>query len=245
MKIGNSKPVGGSAAVAPTAARRVGDAASMPAVSRIADTANVMGIPEAEFTPKVRAAIMSLLAEVDRLRRDLEENRSRIAFLEKLADEDPLAPVANRRAFVSELSRMMSFADRYGTPSSLLFFDIDNMKTINDAFGHVAGDAVIRFVAETLVNNVRETDTVGRLGGDEFGVVLVNTAEPAAHEKGAQLGGAIEQGGFEWQGKPVPLSISFGAFSFAGGLDPSKILDEADRAMYAKKQADKKRTPRG
>lgn len=203
-----------------------------------------MGIPEAELTPKVRSAIMSLLAEVERLRREMEESRSRIAHLERMADEDPLVPVANRRAFVRELSRMMSFSERYGAPSSLLFFDIDNMKTINDAFGHAAGDAAIRFVADTLMQNVRESDTVGRLGGDEFGVVLVNTAEPAAHEKGAQLAGAIEQGGFAWQAKPVPLGVSFGAFSFAGGVDASKALDEADRAMYAKKLADKSRPSR-
>lgn len=243
MKVGTPKSVGGPSVASPIAARRV-DAPSAPAVSRVPDTASVMGIPESEFTPKVRAAILNLLAEVDRLRRDLEENRSRIAYLEKLADEDPLAPVANRRAFVRELSRMMSFADRYGTPSSLLFFDIDNMKIINDGFGHAAGDAAIRFVAETLIANIRESDTVGRLGGDEFGVILVNTDDPAAHEKGAQLARAIEQGSFTWQGKPVPLGITFGAFSFAGADDPSQILDLADRAMYAKKQADRKRSPR-
>jgi diguanylate cyclase (GGDEF)-like protein len=245
MKIGTPKPVGGPSALAATAARRVGDASSPPAVARIADSASVMGIPESELTPKVRSAIVALLAEVERLRCDVEESRSRIAHLEKLADEDPLALVANRRAFVRELSRMMSFSQRYGAPSSLLFFDIDNMKPINDAFGHAAGDAAIRFVADTLMANVRESDTVGRLGGDEFGVVLANTDEPAAHEKGAQLAGAIGQGGFAWQAKPVPLGVTFGAFSFAGGTDASKVLDEADRAMYAKKQADKSRPSRG
>jgi diguanylate cyclase (GGDEF)-like protein len=241
MKIGTPKAVGGPSAVAPTATRRVSDASSAAPAARIADTTSIMGIPEAELTPKVRSAIMTLLAEVERLRREMEESRSRIAHLEKMADEDPLVPVANRRAFVRELSRMMSFAERYGTPSSLLYFDIDNMKTINDAFGHAAGDAAIRFVADTLTANVRESDTVGRLGGDEFGVVLVQTAEPAAHEKGAQLARAIEQGAFAWQGKPVPLGITFGAFSFTGGADASKILAEADRAMYAKKLADKGR----
>jgi diguanylate cyclase (GGDEF)-like protein len=230
MKIGTPKSVGGPSAAAPVAARRV-DAASAPGVSRVADTASVMGIPESEFTPKVRAAIMNLLAEVERMRRDLDENRSRIAYLEKLADEDPLAPVANRPAFVRELSRMMSFADRYGTGSSLLFFDIDNMKAINDVFGHAAGDAAIRYVAETLIANVRESDTVGRLGGDEFGVILVGTDEAAAHQKGVQLAEAIEQGNFIWQDKRVQIGITFGAFSFSGGSDPSAVLDEADRAM--------------
>jgi diguanylate cyclase (GGDEF)-like protein len=243
MKIGTPKSVGGASAASPTALRRV-DAASTPTISRVPDSASVMGIPESEFTPKVRAAILSLLAEVDRMRRDLEDSRSRIAYLEKLADEDPLAPVANRRAFVRELSRMMSFADRYGTSSSLLFFDMDNMKAVNDVYGHPAGDAAIRYVAETLMANLRDSDTVGRLGGDEFGVILVGTDDAAAHQKGAQLAGAIEQGNFSWQGKPVQIGITFGAFSFSGGSDPSQILAEADRAMYVKKQADKKRSQR-
>lgn len=240
MKIGTSKTVGGQAAVAAKAVRVNRAAPSM----RVVDSFGALGIPDAEFTPTVRSALATLLEEVERLRRETEESRSRIAVLEKLADEDPLASVANRRAFVRELSRMMSFSERYGAPSSLLYFDIDNMKTINDAFGHAAGDAAIRFVADTLMANVRESDTVGRLGGDEFAVVLVETAEPAAHDKGAQLARAIEQGAFSWQAKGVPLSITFGAFSFAGGLDALTILDEADRAMYAKKQADRGRLPR-
>lgn len=196
-----------------------------------------MGIPDPEFTPKVRSAILTLLSEVERLRRDIEASRSRISHLEKLADEDPLAPVANRRAFVRELSRSMSYAERYGGPASLLYFDIDNMKRINDAFGHAAGDAAIRFVAVTLISNVRESDTVGRLGGDEFAVNLVNSDEAEAHEKGAQLARAIEEGPFLWEGRPVPIAVTFGAFSFADDADASKVLAEADRAMYAKKQA--------
>lgn len=244
MKIGDSKSVRSLSGAAPATARRVGEAPSALSVVRAPDVASVMGIPETEFTPKVRSAILSLLAEVERLRRNVEESRSRIAHLEKLADEDPLAPVANRRAFVRELSRAMSFAERYGGPASLLYLDIDNMKRINDAFGHGAGDAAIRFVAHTLIANVRESDTVGRLGGDEFAVILANTDETAAHEKGALLARAIEQGPFLWEGQPVPIAVTFGAFSFAGGVDAAKVLAEADRAMYAKKQANGGKTPR-
>ena len=91
-----------------------------------------MGIPEAEFTPKVRAAIMALMEEVDRLRRELQQTPARIAYLEQLADEDSLPPIANRRAFVRELSRMMSFAERYDTPASVIYFDVNDLKVIND-----------------------------------------------------------------------------------------------------------------
>ena len=85
-----------------------------------------------------------------------------------LADEDSLLPVINRRAFVRELSRAMSFAQRYTQPSSLAFFDVNNMKTINDELGHAAGDAALMHVAEMLLEHVRHSDVVGRLGGDQW-----------------------------------------------------------------------------
>lgn len=198
-----------------------------------------MGIPEAELTPKVRSAIMTLLQEVDRLRQDVEDGKKRVAFLEKLADQDSLVPIANRRAFVRELSRMIAFAERYGTPSSVLYFDINGLKIINDNLGHAAGDAAIRHVAAVLTGNVRESDIVGRLGGDEFGVLLANASQPAALEKAAILSGKIEAVPFEWEGKHVPLRVAYGAYSFTGGEDAAKALAEADKAMYARKQAKK------
>ncbi|HEY4133818.1 MAG TPA: GGDEF domain-containing protein [Alphaproteobacteria bacterium] len=205
-------------------------------VDRPNDVISIMGIPEAELTPKVRTAIMGLLQEVDRLRQELEDGKKRVAFLEKLADQDTMVPIANRRAFVRELSRMIAFAERYGTPSSVLFFDINGMKVINDNLGHAAGDAAIRHVATVLTGNVRESDVVGRLGGDEFGVLLANAPMQAAVDKANSLASKIETVPFEWEGRHVPLRVAHGAHSFSGGEDPAKALDAADKAMYERKQ---------
>jgi len=78
-----------------------------------------LGISESELTPKVRGAIMQLMEEVQALRGELEQSRARIEYLERLADQDSPAPVANRRAFVRELSRIISFSERYNAPSSI------------------------------------------------------------------------------------------------------------------------------
>src|SRR5260370_41409753 len=91
-----------------------------------AETASVLGIPEVEFTPRVRDAIMTLMHEVDRLRREVEQTRGKLEDMARTADQDMLLPILNRRAFVREITRFTAFAERYGTPSSLLYFDFDD-----------------------------------------------------------------------------------------------------------------------
>jgi diguanylate cyclase (GGDEF)-like protein len=197
------------------------------------------GVSEAELTPKVRQALFALMGEVDQLRRELEGARARIGYLEKIVDEDPLMPVANRRAFVRELTRMMAFTQRYGTHASVVYFDINDMKQINDAHGHAAGDAALLQVARLLVENVRNTDVVGRLGGDEMGVLLVQADQPIAERKAAELAAIIAREPLLWQGHTIPLSVAYGVCSFAGDENASDVLDTADRAMYERKRTGK------
>ena len=108
LKIGEKRPVGAGARVGGvSAARGAAKTASVAAPAAVQDTTSVLGITDTEFTPKVRAAIMMLLQEVDSLRHDLDQSKKRIQHLDKLADQDTLTPVANRRAFVRELSSML------------------------------------------------------------------------------------------------------------------------------------------
>jgi len=211
--------------------------ASSPATARsVGEVATFLGIPETELTPSVREGLSKLMAEVDRLRRDNEEKDRRISYLERLADEDPLMPILNRRAFVRELSRMMAFTERYGGVSSVLFFDVDGMKAINDSHTHAAGDEALAHVANTLLSNVRGSDVVGRLGGDEFGVLLVQADQSAANGKGAALAETISSTQFFHDGTPLTVSVSYGAFAFSGAGEPDEILNAADRAMYERKR---------
>jgi len=236
MKIGHTNLLRGTG----RAGRKDGSAGSASAgvvdTHRAEDSASIMGVPEAELTPKVRTAIEGLMEEVGRLRQEVEQTRKRVNYLERLADQDSLVPVINRRAFVRELSRMLSFAERYNSVSSVLFFDINKMKSINDGYGHAAGDAALSQVCSILLESVRESDIIGRLGGDEFGVILAQTDEDQAKEKAALLAAAIRAKPLIWEGKEVDLSLSCGAYTFRGGEDVSDALHAADRAMYQNKQ---------
>jgi diguanylate cyclase (GGDEF)-like protein len=224
-RTGAAPPAGPAGRASPVAAPRV-----------VADTTSIMGIPEAELTPKVRQAILSLMAEVDRLRQEVERGAARIAYLEKLADEDALAPIANRRAFVRELTRFLAFADRYGTPSSLIYFDVNGMKQINDQNGHGAGDAALLQIANTLLANVRKTDVVARMGGDEFAVLLAHADEKTASDKARSIIAKIEAEPLEWNGKQIPLAVAFGVHTFRGGDSTDATLAAADKAMYERKK---------
>ncbi|NWH08796.1 MAG: GGDEF domain-containing protein [Alphaproteobacteria bacterium] len=201
-----------------------------------ADTSAVLGIPESEFTPRVRDAIMKLMTEVDALRQELGRTRKRLEELETEADQDPLLPIFNRRAFVREMSRIMSFAERYGMPASLLYFDLDEFKGINDAHGHAAGDAVLKHVARLLSENIRESDIVGRLGGDEFGVILAKADEAAAMQKADVLADLIRSAPAEWDGKRLSISCTHGASTLKPGDNADHAMERADRAMYERKR---------
>jgi len=233
MKISDPSPV---ATIAPVRARtEKAPAQRTLRTERAADTASVLGIPEAELTPHVRAAITMLMEEVARLRDELRMTKRRISDLEELADTDALLPVANRRAFVRELSRMMSYAERYGTPHSLIYFDLNGMKAINDRHGHAAGDAALIHVSDVLNDSTRETDVVGRLGGDEFGVLLAQAGEATAREKAEALAEQISTEGVPWNGETLSLSVAFGVHPIRAGQDVDDAIQAADRAMYAHK----------
>ena len=204
-------------------------------VRKIADSVSVMGIPENELTPKVRTTLVALMAEVEGMRKKVERARERLATLERLADQDPLAPLANRLAFVRELARYISVTERYETPNSVAYFDLNCFKGINDTHGHSAGDAALLRVANVLLESVRDSDVVGRLGGDEFAVILAQSDLPAALDKAETLASAISAAPFEWEGQPIPLTVAYGVYTFKPGESVDDALAAADRAMYANK----------
>ncbi|MDP6708173.1 MAG: GGDEF domain-containing protein [Alphaproteobacteria bacterium] len=238
MKISDTRPQSGTASVRreSRAAGRYAEAQSR-APAAVGDSASVMGVPEAELTPKVREAIMKLMQEVENLRRELDRTHERLNHMERLADQDPLAPIANRRAFVRELNRVISFTERYNTNSSLVYFDINGFKKINDNHGHAAGDKALMHVAEVLLESVRESDIVGRLGGDEFGVILAQADEQLAADKAQLLANEIERRPLEWEGKHLEIGVAYGVTTFSGGESVNDALAAADRAMYERKAA--------
>jgi len=237
MKVDRANTLRGSRAVGAAAyARQAGVVAALEGPAPIVETASILGIPDSEFTPRVRDAIMTLMGEVDSLRRELQQTRSRLEEAEKSADQDHLLPLLNRRAFVRELTRYIGFTDRYGTPTSLIYFDLDGFKLVNDTFGHAAGDAVLENFSRVLLSNVRDSDIVGRLGGDEFGVLLSHANQDQAHKKADLLARDLNQSHAVWQGRAIPTSFSYGTFELKPGEDAATAMARADEAMYAQKR---------
>ena len=222
---------------AASGATRMRRASDRSAVSRAGETPmNLPGIALDDVAPKVRRALIRMHAESEAMRRELEEARTRIVQLERLADEDSLAPIANRRAFVRELSRMIAYTRRYGPPSSVIYFDVNGMKQINDTYGHPAGDAALRHVADILCDKVRSSDIVGRLGGDEFGVILAQTSQEQATAKAIALAEAINATSLHWGKANIRVSAAYGVYSFTGSDDAQVAIEAADKAMYDQKK---------
>jgi len=173
--------------------------------------------------------------EIAALRQEVADLRARLSRAEELADADVLTPVLNRRAFVRELKRTIAGLERYGGSGALLFFDLDGFKAVNDRYGHPAGDAVLTAVAERLTGQVRRSDVVGRLGGDEFGVILTRTTGAAAAAKALGLVGAIAAEPVPFNGADIFVRASCGVREILGASSAEQVLAEADADMFLRK----------
>jgi diguanylate cyclase (GGDEF)-like protein len=194
-----------------------------------------MGLPQARVEDEFPPAA-SLLAENDRLKREIASARARIGELEARADIDPLLDILNRRGFERELQRALAHVKRYGTRAALMFIDLDSFKAVNDRYGHGAGDALLKAVTRQLVVHVRASDVVGRLGGDEFGVVLWRVEEAQASAKARELEALIEGVGVAHGQARVQVGASVGAALLLPDATPGEMIGAADRAMYARKE---------
>jgi diguanylate cyclase (GGDEF)-like protein len=197
-----------------------------------------VSVETAADTPDIQAMTSDeLRAEVARLREKLIRAEWTIAELEERADIDPMLDVLNRRGFERELARSIAFVKRYGTPAVLMYIDLDGFKAVNDRHGHTAGDALLKAVVTDLVRHVRASDVVGRLGGDEFGVVLWNTHPPQATVKAEALESMISRVTVEVRGASLACGASAGVVALDPNADPAAMIDAADKAMYARKGA--------
>ncbi len=167
---------------------------------------------------------------VGRLRRSMESIR-------RMAMTDSLTEVYNARAFFDFLEKEMARSRRYKRPTSLMYLDLDNFKTINDTFGHQIGNSALEIVAATLKNSVRLTDIVARLGGDEFAVLLPETAEDDARAIAQR---ARENMAREMTARRWSLTFSVGLSTCRDELcTADELLRNADDLMYQVKRSGK------
>jgi diguanylate cyclase (GGDEF)-like protein len=174
-------------------------------------------------------------AIIRRLRRELAAALQRIEELQASANTDFLLGIPNRRGFEHELGRAIAYIQRYRAGGALIVLDVDRLKPINDAFGHAAGDEVLKAIVDVLTRQVRASDVVGRLGGDEFGLLLWNLSETDAKAKAAMLEANIDRLTFAFDGKNVTAGASAGVAILGPHSNAVRALEEADSAMYVRK----------
>jgi diguanylate cyclase (GGDEF)-like protein/PAS domain S-box-containing protein len=171
---------------------------------------------------------------------DISDRRELSQRLEYLIDHDFLTGLANRRRFERELSREVERVARYGSPGAVLLIDLDNFKDVNDAFGHKAGDDLLKGVAGAVKHRIRQTDLLARIGGDEFGVLLpqadVDQAQVAADGIVKALGRHVAVLG----DRSIRVTASVGLAMF-DSLSAAEVLACADVAMYEAKEAGRNR----
>jgi diguanylate cyclase (GGDEF)-like protein len=181
------------------------------------------------------ATATRLAAEVDRLTAELAASQALISELETRVDVDPLTEILNRRGFERALARSLAYVKRYRASAALVYLDLDDFKPVNDRHGHAAGDAVLKAVAAALQAEVRSSDIVARIGGDEFAALLWNVSQADAAAKAAALEGAVYATPVRWHTSTMGVGASAG-LAWLGPLDaPADVLARADAAMYARK----------
>ena len=193
-----------------------------------------MGLPQPRMDDEF-PSVTALLAENERLKRELAVARARVGELEARADIDPLLDILNRRGFERELKRALAHVKRYGTQAVLMFVDLDGFKGINDRYGHGAGDLLLKAVARELIGHVRASDIVGRIGGDEFGVLLWRLEGPQATAKARELEAMIAQVGIPHGKARIEVAASIGIAPLVEDASPADIIAAADQAMYVRK----------
>jgi diguanylate cyclase len=184
-----------------------------------------------------RERVQHMRQRISVLERESRSLHERLREEQRLAMIDALTGIPNRAAYDDRIEQEFKRWKRFSRPVSILAWDIDRFKSINDAYGHKAGDKVLRVVGQHLARHVRDTDFVGRYGGEEFVMLLVGTAADEAKVVADKIRLELAALGFHFHDAPVAVTASCGITEFSGADTPDTIFDRADRALYKAKQA--------
>lgn len=196
-------------------------------------------------TNKMRGSMQSLQTELAASQEQVEKLHKELQSARGEALTDPLTGILNRRGF--EGAAKITFDDQSALDKGvcLLMIDIDHFKKINDTYGHLFGDKIIRGIAETVKSKVRGQDSVARLGGEEFAVLLTETDISGAKIVAEHIRQSIEGAKvrrLDTQEHISGITISLGVSTYTGGKNVTELLDQADKALYISKQQGRNRT---
>ncbi|MCX7015536.1 MAG: GGDEF domain-containing protein [Candidatus Sumerlaeota bacterium] len=164
------------------------------------------------------------------------------AELYSMATVDSLTGVHNKFYFQREFQRELKRAERGSNPLALVFCDLDHFKRVNDTYGHLAGDFILRKLGEILLSSMREYDICARYGGEEFAVALPGTSLEGALAVAERLRARVAERPFDYQGHAIPITISIGVAVLDGTMDSAEaLLHAADKALYEAKSLGRNR----
>jgi len=188
---------------------------------------------------ELKLAILKMVENLSQLIAKTEREKS---LYESLALTDPLTGLYNRRMFLELARKELSKAQRYGEPFSVVIFDIDHFKKINDTYGHDVGDLALKHVAQLLKSNVRAADVVARWGGEEFVLLLPKTGPEEAYRVAEKLRKLVERSWLELPGGGrLKMTVSGGVSSYREGVTLDELFKEADEALYRAKRMGRNR----
>ncbi len=159
--------------------------------------------------------------------------------IQRQATTDGLTGLVNHKTFYEILEKELWRSRRYGGRISLIMVDVDNLKNINDAYGHRAGDKAIREISRRIKECIRQIDTAARYGGDEFAIILLNSSLEDATIVAQRMVDAVASSQTTWQKEQISLSISVGLGQYDADTTPEDITSRSDQALYMAKQAGK------
>lgn len=177
-----------------------------------------------------------LLSKVSEMEKEAEQVKHRIEEEQLKARTDPLTGLPNRYAYDRSILNEIERWERYQVVFSLCVADLDFFKQVNDDYGHLAGDKVLRLMARILQKHLRKIDIVARFGGEEFVIIMPSTDGPSATQAVEKVRKVIEESPFNFQGKPVRITMSFGVSEVQAGDTPEELFSRADRMLYHAKE---------
>lgn len=193
------------------------------------------GIPADQLTPEVIEALQRLADENAMLRAALAETRARIGDLEDSADSDPLTGLPNARELERQLERVVSQAERHGTPGALISIDLKGLRHINERHGRVAGDAALTHVARLLRGLIRASDVAARTGGG-FALLLDHLDPDSAIETGERIASIIAAQPLDLGSARVGVDATVGVATILPGDTARDVLDRAERNLERVKE---------
>lgn len=183
----------------------------------------------------------ALVEQVKNMERESKEAEEKIEEQRQRALRDVLTQLPNREAYNIHLAQEFERWQRYKRPLSLVVCDIDHFKSINDTYGHQAGDKVLRIIARSIASRLRKTDFIARIGGEEFVVLMPETNADQAYGVIDKIREAIAKCPFHFKEKPVSITLSFGVTEFEGEDKPDAVFARSDKALYQAKQQGRNR----